>query len=208
MTVPFPLLGYVLDESNSAHIDLSKSTLTDQGVDPLDMEALSGYIYTGRIRYGGYGELRSIYGHTALFQSEEKARNIHLGLDLWDKAGTPVYAPWDAEVVSVQDNDATGDYGPTLILAHNVNGLRIHSLYGHLSKESLSYHSGEKIRRGDLIARFGSVEVNGGWPPHLHFQLIYDLERKTGDYPGVCSASNWEFYHANCPDPFDFGLCP
>lgn len=208
MSKVFPLLGFHLDKSNSTPLDLSKFTLAEQGIDPMDHEALSAYIYNGRVRFGGYGEERSIYGHTKLFASEEKARNIHLGLDLWDKAGTIIHAPWDAEVISAQDNGANGDYGPTLILIHNVHGRQMHSLYGHLSKDCLQHEPGTRIKRGEHIASFGNSEVNGGWPPHLHFQLIYDLEGMTGDYPGVCSASDWEFYHANCPDPFDFGLCP
>ncbi len=204
----FPLLGFDLHKGNSAPLDLSKWRLSDLGIDPMDSAALSDYIYSGRIRYGGYGELRSIYGHTSLFATEEKERNIHLGIDLWEKAGTKVHSPWEATVISAQDNDAKGDYGPTLILAHDLNGQKIHSLYGHLSKESLRHHPGDRIHRGEVIADFGTSDVNGGWPPHLHFQLIYDLHGMTGDYPGVCNASDWDHYHSNCPDPFDFGLCP
>ena len=42
---------------------------------------------------------------------------------------------------------------------------------------------------------------NGNWPPHLHFQIIEDMELKEGDYPGVCTSANREKYLANCPNP-------
>jgi hypothetical protein len=42
---------------------------------------------------------------------------------------------------------------------------------------------------------------NGHWPPHLHFQLIIDMGKAKGDYPGVCKYSEREKYLDNCPDP-------
>jgi len=43
--------------------------------------------------------------------------------------------------------------------------------------------------------------INGDYAPHLHFQIIIDMEEKTGDYPGVCSENKLEFYKNNCPNP-------
>jgi len=56
-----------------------------------------------------------------------------------------------------------------------------------------------------VIAHFGEPNENGHWPPHLHFQIILDMELKQGDYPGVCKYSERQKYLANCPDP-DFIL--
>lgn len=52
-----------------------------------------------------------------------------------------------------------------------------------------------------MIGHFGEPAENGDWPPHLHFQVIHDMEFKKGDYPGVCSISERERYLKNCPDP-------
>ena len=52
-----------------------------------------------------------------------------------------------------------------------------------------------------MIAEFGMRFENGNWPPHLHFQLIMDMEGWTGDYPGVCKFSEKDKWLANCPDP-------
>jgi hypothetical protein len=47
---------------------------------------------------------------------------------------------------------------------------------------------------------------NGQWPPHLHFQIVVDMEipiaiGRKGDYPGVCKLSEKEKYLNNCPNP-------
>jgi murein DD-endopeptidase MepM/ murein hydrolase activator NlpD len=54
-------------------------------------------------------------------QTEE--RNIHIGLDLWIDAGTPVFSALDGRVHSFQNNDSLGNYGPTIILEHQVEDL-------------------------------------------------------------------------------------
>jgi murein DD-endopeptidase MepM/ murein hydrolase activator NlpD len=62
-------------------------------------------------------------------------------------------------------------------------------------------HVGDKVKSDEHIARLGTAEVNGDYPPHLHFQIIKDIQNFTGDYPGVCNRLNLEFYRDNCPDP-------
>ena len=64
------------------------------------------------------------------------------------------------------------------------------------------FPTGEDIvKKGDIIATLGSAEVNGDYAPHLHFQIIRDMEGKTGDYPGVASARDLKHFQDNCPDP-------
>jgi murein DD-endopeptidase MepM/ murein hydrolase activator NlpD len=77
-----------------------------------------------------------------------------------------------------------------------------YTLYGHLSLNSLkNLNGGERIEKGDVFAEFGIPMENGHWPPHLHFQIIIDLQGYEGDYPGVCKYSERKKYLANCPDP-------
>ena len=153
--------------------------------------------------FGGYMENRNIYAHSPLFNEGPVPRRHHLGVDIWASAGTPVYSPLKGKVHSFKNNDSFGDYGPTVILKHDLEGgLKLHSLYGHLSRESLNALSvGQPIRAGEQIATLGDVTENGHWPPHLHFQLIFDIEGKQGDYPGVCSLDEKEKYRKNIPDP-------
>ena len=125
-----------------------------------------------------------------------------MGIDLWAPAGTEVFAPLAGEVHSFQDNANYFDYGPTIILKHDINGLTFHTLYGHLSRESLSgLVDGKKIAKGQSLARLGAASVNGDWPPHLHFQIMVETQGKRGDYPGVAAPSKVSYYRKNCPDP-------
>lgn len=156
-----------------------------------------------KVAYGGYLEKRNLYKRSQVFNSGNiPERNIHLGLDLWIKAGTTVLAALDGEIHSFKNNDAFGDYGPTIILKHQVKEIEFYTLYGHLSLESLdNLHVGQKVQKGEVIAQLGQAPINGDYAPHLHFQIIKDLEEKLGDYPGVCSTDDLAFYKINCPNP-------
>jgi murein DD-endopeptidase MepM/ murein hydrolase activator NlpD len=92
-------------------------------------------------------------------------------------------------------NNAFGDYGATIILSHQLQDVSFYTLYGHLSLASIkNLQEGVHIQKGDVFAEFGIPQENGNWPPHLHFQLIKDLQGMKGDYPGVCRFSEKEIY--------------
>ncbi|NTS39600.1 DUF559 domain-containing protein [Flavisolibacter sp. BT320] len=128
-------------------------------------------------------------------------RRLHLGIDIWGKPYTKVMAPLDGIVHSFAFNNAYGDYGATIIITHQLDGISFHTLYGHLSLNSLkNLHEGDVVRKGDVFCEFGIPFENGQWPPHLHFQIIKDMQGWKGDYPGVCRFSEREQYLQNCPD--------
>ncbi|RYU87985.1 peptidase M23 [Mucilaginibacter terrigena] len=155
-----------------------------------------------RYGIGGYMEHRTIYTRSTLFDTEDEPRRLHLGVDIWGEAGTPVYSPLEGTVHSFADNDNFGDYGPTIILQHNLDGLTMYSLYGHLSRESLAgLADGQAINTNQQIATLGNATENGRWPPHLHFQLMLDIGDAQGDYPGVGRYSRKAEYLMNIPDP-------
>jgi peptidoglycan LD-endopeptidase LytH len=111
-------------------------------------------------------------------------------------------SPMNGIVHSFNFNNRFGDYGATLLLTHNLEGFPFHTLYGHLSLNSIkNFREGINVQRGDLIGEFGIPLENGQWPPHLHFQVIIDIADWKGDYPGVCKYSESEKYLENCPDP-------
>ncbi len=71
-----------------------------------------------------------------------------------------------------------------------------------MSLESLKDKKvGDVIKQGQQIANLGLPPVNGDYAPHLHFQIIIDIENNFGDYAGVCSPTKLDFYTKNCPDP-------
>ncbi len=157
---------------------------------------------------GGYAENRIVYSRSALFSStmdgnqEASPRSIHLGIDIWGNAGTPVYAPMESTVHSFSYNDGFGNYGATLILQHKLDDIIFHTLYGHLSLKSIEdKKEDQKVEKGEWIASLGEPHENGNWSPHLHFQIIRDMGGMKGDYPGVCSISEKDNYLNNCPDP-------
>ncbi|HEY1023157.1 MAG TPA: peptidoglycan DD-metalloendopeptidase family protein [Flavisolibacter sp.] len=156
-----------------------------------------------RYGIGGYNEHRTVYSRSNVFDAPHggEPRRLHLGTDIWGKPYTKVMAPLDGIVHSFAFNNAYGDYGATIILTHQLEGVSFHTLYGHLSLNSLkNLQEGDMVRRGDVFCEFGIPFENGQWPPHLHFQIIRDMEGYKGDYPGVCAFSQRQHYLSNCPD--------
>ncbi|MGJ8594055.1 MAG: peptidoglycan DD-metalloendopeptidase family protein [Aquaticitalea sp.] len=209
-TNSLPVLDALIPLQQYIPLDLSVDNAALQTVDVGDATALEHYIHAhielnnGSVAYGGYNETRNIYRRSAYFNQEDVAteRNIHLGMDLWVGAESPVFSPLDATVHSFKNNTNYGDYGPTIILKHELDGVVFYTLYGHLSVASIAdLKVGQVFRQGEQMARLGEASVNGDYPPHLHFQIIRDLQDYEGDYPGVCSRKDFEFYLWNCADP-------
>ena len=155
----------------------------------------------GKVGIGGYLEDRVVYRRSDHYAGEEP-RSLHLGLDLWTDAGTPVHAPLPGTVHSVADNQGFGNYGPTIILKHHLAGHTFFTLYGHLSRISPTLWSvGQTVAAGTVIGEIGPYPENGDWPPHLHLQLITELAPGQSDYPGVVAPSQRATYAAYCPNP-------
>lgn len=199
-----------LSVSDFVHLDLSVTNTALQQVDISSHGSLRSFIWNhiktnkAKVAYGGYIEKRGIYKRSDYFnQSDpETERNIHLGLDLWLDEGSSIFAPMDGTIHSFKNNTNYGDYGPTIILKHQINGFVFFTLYGHLSLLSLENKTiGQVVSKGDVIGTLGDVEVNGEYPPHLHFQIIKDIKDYIGDYPGVCCKKDLHYFKQNCPDP-------
>ena len=155
---------------------------------------------------GRYDEARYLYLDPAFATGEnsiDKFRTLHLGMDLFVEVGTPVRAPLDGRVVAFADNSALRDYGPVIVLQHDIDeNQKFYTLYGHLDRKSIEkLKVGQKIRKGKKFAKIGSAEVNGGWTPHLHFQIINDLLDLGCDFPGVALPSQRSIWLSLCPEP-------
>jgi peptidoglycan LD-endopeptidase LytH len=193
----------LMDFTDNNH-DLTEDILKDTNV---FTAYINQTLSTAAARYGigGYNEHRTVYSRSKVFDAlvpGEEPRRLHLGTDIWGKPYTAVMAPLNGIVHSFAFNNQFGDYGATIILSHQVNGFSFHSLYGHLSLNSLkNLQEGELIKKGQVFAEFGIPYENGHWPPHLHFQLVIDMKEWKGDYPGVCKYSEREQWLANSPDP-------
>lgn len=196
-------MGLLLMDFTNENQALTTDVLEDTGT-------FSGYVSqtlakaNAHFGIGGYNEHRTVYKRSRVFDAAEgqEPRSIHLGIDIWGAAGTPIFCPINSVVHSFAFNNAFGDYGATIILQHQLNGVEFYTLYGHLSLQDIAgLQEGQPLHSGKEFAHFGIPEENGFWPPHLHFQIIMNMEGKKGDYPGVCSLSKREHYLNNCPDP-------
>jgi len=93
-----------------------------------------------------------------------KIRKMHTGIDFVANTGTPVYATGKGKVVFVGRN---GGYGLEIRIDH---GFGYRTLYAHLSKVLVK--RGQKVERGDLIAKSGNSGLTTG--PHLHYEISHN----------------------------------
>ena len=148
---------------------------------------------------GKYDEIRPTMYTEAQFAKD--VRNIHMGIDIAAPVNTAVYAIAGGEIFALGINDLPQDYGPTIITSHDINGSRLYILHGHLSAKSLTkWQIGDCFDSGDVLGWVGSFDENGGWNPHLHFQLSR-LRPLTHDLPGVVSATDRRWARKAFPDP-------
>jgi 4-aminobutyrate aminotransferase-like enzyme/Ser/Thr protein kinase RdoA (MazF antagonist) len=159
-----------------------------------------------RVGVGRYDEARMLYTSPLFGATDdptEERRTIHLGIDLFVEPGTRLHAPLDGAVHALANNTAALDYGPVVILRHETSdGDEFFTLYGHLTRDTLgSLKVGQRVARGEAFARVGSTNENGGWTPHVHFQIILDLLDLDADFPGVAYASQRSVWTSLSPDP-------
>jgi murein DD-endopeptidase MepM/ murein hydrolase activator NlpD len=202
----------------SLHVfDLSRdSSEFPRGPDPEDAEEWTSLLF-GRMEemgaevgVGRYDEVRQWYT-SDIFRvpgsDPLEWRTIHMGIDLFLHPGTPVLSPFDAVVHSTANNVGSLDYGPTVILQHEVGEevgrpIRFWTLFGHLAQEEVAdLQPGQALRKGQPFARIGNFPVNGNWAPHLHFQVITDLLKNEGNFPGVALPSERARWKILSPDP-------
>lgn len=208
-----PILDLDLATASSTVFDLSVGS-TFLGADPKAAETanlteaiLRAMKQAGAsVGIGRYDEARLLYSSPLFGASADRTaerRTIHLGVDLFVEPGTPIHAPLEGRVHLVANNQAPLDYGPLVILRHETDdGDEFFTLYGHLSKADVDkLKTGQQVVRGEKIARVGTASENGGWPPHVHFQIILDLLDLATDFPGVALASQREVWTCLSPDP-------
>src|SRR5712671_614323 len=207
------ILDVDVRRAQSIVFDLSAGS-TFLGADPgaAETPALTEKIFQAMkcagasVGVGRYDEPRLLYT-SPLFGASgnptDERRTIHLGMDLFVEPGAPLSAPLDGVVHIVANNSAPQDYGALVTLRHKTGGgEEFFTLYGHLSKDSLlSLEAGQRVKRSQPFARVGSAQENGGWTPHVHFQIILDLLELGADFPGVAAASQRAVWTSLSPDP-------
>ncbi|MGD9396466.1 MAG: aminotransferase class III-fold pyridoxal phosphate-dependent enzyme [Candidatus Thorarchaeota archaeon] len=204
-------IGTPLDESNSLVIDLSVgSTDVDSPLQLANHQRFGDLISRKlaeagvKIGVGRYNEPRLIYSGDQYLEPGNESRTVHLAIDLFVETGTPVLSVYDGVIHSFQNNSKPLDNGPTIVIEHRTtpDGPTFYILYSHLTLDSLDgLSTGQTVKKGERIGRVGEYPDNGGWPPHLHFQLIVDMLDQKGDLFGVASPSKRSVWLSICPDP-------
>jgi 4-aminobutyrate aminotransferase-like enzyme len=209
-----PLTGHDLRVTPVLGLDLSVgSPLVASHPPDNEAEPLAGRLFAAMhdagavVGVGGYDEARLIYSTDAFASGAvtDERRTVHIGVDLTLPAGSPLFAPLDGVVHSFEDARARLDYGPVIVLRHDIPGnepLAFYTLYGHLDRRSLDGLSvGKRIRAGERLASIGAPPENGDWWPHVHFQIITDMLDVPCNFHGVAPASQREAWLSLSPDP-------
>jgi 4-aminobutyrate aminotransferase-like enzyme/Ser/Thr protein kinase RdoA (MazF antagonist)/murein DD-endopeptidase MepM/ murein hydrolase activator NlpD len=217
-----PILGRKLDAATTMPIPLDVGSALVSGDDAENAEPLlTARIFAAMkaagasITFGGYGEARLLYSSPLFADADAESppgerRSVHLGIDLFGPAGTPVHAPLSGIVVAAMYNPKYLDYGGLIIIAHKLServqpggpASIFYTIYGHLSRSSLKgVKEGDRVKAGQRIGSFGEPNENGGWTPHLHFQVSVDLVDMGTDFPGVARPTQMHAWMALSPDP-------
>ena len=204
-----PIIGQDLNDAPLGSLSVENSLWPENPFDLGPDEAArigEEFKDNGNIWLGYYFEPRLIYTEPAFRNGPWLAsdrRTVHLAVDVFGAAQTPVYAPLDATVYAAKNCARHLDYGGLIILAHKTpDGDEFYTLYGHLNPEVCDRLSvGDNLSKGTPFSALGDVTQNGGWSPHLHFQMALTLEGLGGDWPGVGDPDESYLWNAICPNP-------
>ena len=204
-----PLLGQSLAHAPLGSLSVSQSTTPVNPFDLASKEAArvgSEYDTDDQPWLGFYGEPRLIYTADAFYNGPYKAsdrRTVHLAIDVFAPAQTPLYAPLDGIVVAVADRNKHLDYGGVVILEHSTpKGDNFYTLYGHLNPDIMdNLNIGDHIPKGGAFCKLGDHTQNGGWSPHVHFQMGLTMAGMGDDWPGVSDPDDRDLWLSLFPNP-------
>jgi len=159
-------------EQQKKEVAASNAELEEE-LDDLEEESqkitalINGSASTGTVYSGGQmawpvpscGSISSPFGYR--IHPIYGTRRLHSGMDIPGSYGSAVVAANPGTVITAGWN---GGYGNCVIIDH---GGGICTLYGHNS--SLVVSSGQKVSRGQTIAKIGSTGNSTG--PHCHFEV-------------------------------------
>ena len=199
------LFDFELNNVNKKIVNFDKSSfLLKTNPSNKKLDNLVGKFLKKDIGIGLYKEKRKVYksNHYISSLNPLKRRDVHLGIDIFVEANTPIKSPLNGKVIILHNNNFKYDYGPTVILEHKINDYSFFTLYGHLSKKCLKkLKVGQIINKGEWIGEIGDYKINGNWPPHLHFQIMTSLLNEVDNFPGVGEEYLLKIWEQISPDP-------
>jgi 4-aminobutyrate aminotransferase-like enzyme/Ser/Thr protein kinase RdoA (MazF antagonist) len=204
-----PVLGCDLKNAQLRSLSVENCTNPQNPFDISSTEAarIGGeYNDSEGVWLGYYNEPRLAYTDPAFSKGPYKAssrRTVHLGVDAFGPAGLAVHSPLAAKVEFAEYHSSYLDYGGMVILSHLTDaGDSFYTLYGHLDPNSIAALSvGQTLEKGQVFAALGNLDGNGGWNPHLHFQLALTTQGIGNNWPGAADPDEITLYNAICPNP-------
>jgi 4-aminobutyrate aminotransferase-like enzyme/Ser/Thr protein kinase RdoA (MazF antagonist) len=204
-----PVLGHDLSTAPMGSLSVERSTTPQDpfSITPAEAAELGAeFGANGSVWLGYYREPRLVYTEEAFRKGDGKIadrRTVHIGVDVFAAAGTPVHAPMEATVAFAGARAAYLDYGGVVILRHETpSGAAFFTLYGHLAPGSFAgLRAGERLKKSERFASLGDVPENGGWNPHLHFQLAVTTNGFGDDWPGVAGPDELFLLERLFPNP-------
>ncbi len=94
-----------------------------------------------------------------------KTRRHHPGVDITTPTGTPVHATAFGVIEEVIHSRY--GYGIHILISHPTAGYK--TLYGHLSAVMANIRPGQRVKRGQVIARSGNTGLSEA--PHVHYEV-------------------------------------
>jgi 4-aminobutyrate aminotransferase-like enzyme/Ser/Thr protein kinase RdoA (MazF antagonist) len=133
----------------------------------------------------------------------DELASIHIGVDIYAAAGTPVRAPLPATVLRVTHGNAAQGSGATVTLQHRCGkDATCFTIYRQLLAESVAgLTKGQRIEPGHVIGKVGASEPDAGKLAHLHFQLATDLLDKEEGPPDMVPVSYRDVWKGLSPSP-------
>jgi len=210
-------------KTNVSSLKILFKGLNDKIIQPIDMGVNSEWLENEMILHneafeeklksntenkllcGGYMEVRPVYDSSDYEKITDygiQNRTTHLGIDFWVNEKTSIYSIMDGFVKIITNDKTKKGYGGLIIIEHLIEDVKYFSLYGHLSDQKKSkIKKGQVIKKGQKIGEIGSKKENGGWTPHLHFQIMLSLFDFKDDFPGVCFFNEKDIWSSICPNP-------
>ena len=160
-----PILAVELDERTCKVIDLSIGSPLIRGVNQgPDILALREAVQSKGLQFGigRYGEVR-LRSSDPGEDFNTELQTVHLGMDIYTPAGSPVCAPLVGEVHSFASRSKGQADGAVVILKHQgPKNHEFYTLFSHLEPRSLDgLIPGQKIAAGEQFASLPRVSGEG-----------------------------------------------
>jgi len=201
-----PLMGAPVDNLPMGALSVAASTTPQNPLNLGPEEAAQIGAEFGTDWLGYYAEPRLIYTAKPFQKGRFKhanRRTVHIAVDVFAPAQRALLAPLAGTVAVVENRAQHLDYGGVVILRHETpQGDEFFTLYGHLNPECCARLAiGDTVAKGEEFVKLGDPSQNGGWAPHVHFQLALTTAGMGDDWPGVADPDEADFWCAICPNP-------